>query len=545
MKSGPWRWLKRLPALLTMPRREPVEHSQRIVALQRHIILPVRLVAVVAAFHQLYQKPWFPEPVTTYAVVFETFLRVFEAYAFFTMTMTVVFYVVHRFPPYLVQWMVFVMGLADGVFLGGLTVLTGGFESVLYWVYPAVIVLNAISIPLATPQIVLNLLISISFLLAGVMESSSPSELNLANLLHPRSSPKVTSTTITNLPAIAAWLRQAPDPLVKPLWDNFSESTRTNLSAYLATGTHEAETKTALADDLNRLLFPLRALKAEVADTERAEVIVGSYMLRIIVLVLLSFCCYGVQALAAGQQRAEEEQQEFNARTSQLHAAGRLAAEFAHQIKNPLTIINNVTFSLQKAFKSSQSSQSQASRQIEIIQEEVAKADRIITQIMGYAQLSEGRIEKLDVVQQLNHVCDEVFPAGVPTDIRLHRDYTRDFPPLLMQLRHFSETVANLLQNAREAVSGHGDIWISAQCLSDYSVEISVRDNGPGIAPDKLERIFEAYYTTKPRGSGLGLAVVKHNVELYGGTVRVESGLGNGAKFVLTFPAKTLLKLGK
>jgi signal transduction histidine kinase len=73
-------------------------------------------------------------------------------------------------------------------------------------------------------------------------------------------------------------------------------------------------------------------------------------------------------------------------------------------------------------------------------------------------------------------------------------------------------------------------------------VEISVRDDGPGIAPDKIERIFEAYYTTKERGTGLGLAIVKHNVELYGGQVRVESELGKGAKFTLTFPAKTLLK---
>jgi len=69
-----------------------------------------------------------------------------------------------------------------------------------------------------------------------------------------------------------------------------------------------------------------------------------------------------------------------------------------------------------------------------------------------------------------------------------------------------------------------------------------VRDDGPGIAPDKIERIFEAYYTTKERGTGIGLAIVKHNVELYGGHVRVESELGKGAEFTLTFPAKSLLK---
>jgi len=69
-----------------------------------------------------------------------------------------------------------------------------------------------------------------------------------------------------------------------------------------------------------------------------------------------------------------------------------------------------------------------------------------------------------------------------------------------------------------------------------------VADDGPGIAPDKLERVFEAYFTTKEKGTGLGLAIVRHNVELYGGTVRVESVLGNGAKFTVIFPAKSLPK---
>ncbi len=103
----------------------------------------------------------------------------------------------------------------------------------------------------------------------------------------------------------------------------------------------------------------------------------------------------------------------------------------------------------------------------------------------------------------------------------------------------------NLLQNAHEALGGQGDIFVAAECHRDYSVEISVRDYGPGIPPDKIERIFEAYYTTKEKGSGLGLAIVKHNTELYGGTVRVESELGKGAKFTVIFPAKALMKIYK
>jgi signal transduction histidine kinase len=79
---------------------------------------------------------------------------------------------------------------------------------------------------------------------------------------------------------------------------------------------------------------------------------------------------------------------------------------------------------------------------------------------------------------------------------------------------------------------------VAARVRADLAVEITVTDNGPGIPPDALGRIFEAYFTTKERGTGLGLAIVKNNAELYGGSVRVESELGKGARFTIVFPAK-------
>jgi signal transduction histidine kinase len=264
------------------------------------------------------------------------------------------------------------------------------------------------------------------------------------------------------------------------------------------------------------------------------------FLLRLTVLLLTTVCCYGAQVLLERQRLAVEEAGEFTARESQLQSAGRLAAEFAHQIKNPLAVINNAAFSLQRALRENKTA---APGQIEIIQEEVARADKVITQIMGYAQLSEGRVEKLNVIEELDRAIAQVFPLAVPVKIKIHREFAPHFPPLLMQRGHLSEILANLLQNARDALGDNGNIFIIADCHRDHSVEISVRDDGTGIAPDKIERIFEAYYTTKEKGSGLGLAIVKHNVELYGGGVRVESELGKGAKFTVIFPAKALMKL--
>jgi signal transduction histidine kinase len=151
----------------------------------------------------------------------------------------------------------------------------------------------------------------------------------------------------------------------------------------------------------------------------------------------------------------------------------------------------------------------------------------------------------LNVIEELDRAIEQVFPAAVPTGIKIHRDYGAHFPPLLMQRGHLSEILVNLLQNAREAAGQKGNVFVTADCRLDYTVELSVRDDGPGVPPDKVERVFEAYFTTKEKGTGLGLAIVKHNVELYGGTVRLESKSGQGAKFILSFPAKALMKLSK
>ena len=104
-----------------------------------------------------------------------------------------------------------------------------------------------------------------------------------------------------------------------------------------------------------------------------------------------------------------------------------------------------------------------------------------------------------------------------------------------------SEILVNLLLNGREALAGQGTLQIIAGRLQPGRdvVEIVVADDGPGIPPDKLGRIFEAYFTTKEKGTGLGLAMVKHNAELYGGNVRAESVVGKGAKFTVTLPLKS------
>ncbi len=271
------------------------------------------------------------------------------------------------------------------------------------------------------------------------------------------------------------------------------------------------------------------------------EINAEPFLLRTFLLLLVAACCYGLQLLTERQRRIEEESRESALRQEQLHATGRLAAEIAHQLKNPLGIINNAAFTLQRTVKEGKT----ITQQIQIIREEVDRSDRILTELMGYARLNEGRVEKLDVIQEIESAITLVFPPGARYETELIRDFSTDLPALLAQRAHFSEILVNLLQNAREALDGKGKIWISIKVDEFYSLRLDIRDNGCGIPPDKVTRIFEAYFTTKAKGSGLGLSIVKHNTEMYNGTVAVSSIEGKGTLFTVKLPAKTVIRFRK
>lgn len=594
MNSPRWRKLKWMPRILATPPPEPSQQAARILAIQRNIILPVRAMVAAVVFYNLFPlnlngKESYRE------VLLETLQQYFIFYIIFNAAAAVLL-TLRRFPFRQVQWVVFAVGLVDGVLLAGLSAWTGGgFQSPLFWVFPGLIIINAVSIPLATPQIVLNLSLSAFYLGAGLLNI----RVNESDSNQTGAAPHHTAVAtflpgdIINLASLTTKLKAPPkeDGVSQYLSAQLAAKTRSLLSNY--TGGVDLQLKYALAEELGRIVtngsiydtqrfasvklsaqtsnllsqklatldlaklnrtllleaYPLeiknrRESKSRfmgstiVAEPVGEEGGTEAFILRLSILLLMTVSCYGVQVLSFRQQIAEEAVHKSAARNDELKAAGRLAAEIAHQLKNPLGIINNAVFSLQRGLKEGRTD---FSLQMEIIREEIDKSDRILTQLMGYAQLSEGRVEMLSLPEELDRAIAEVLPPGTSFATQTQRDYDPNLPEMLMQRSHLSVVLVNLLQNAREALAGHGNIFVQAHCRNGSAVEIIVGDDGPGIAADKLDKIFEAYVTTKDRGTGLGLAIVKHNVELYGGSVRAESELGKGARFILLFPAKTFI----
>ena len=261
------------------------------------------------------------------------------------------------------------------------------------------------------------------------------------------------------------------------------------------------------------------------------------FTIRVFFLVLMTAVCYGVQVLFDRDRQAQSEAREYSLRREQLRSTGRLAAEIAHRLKNPLAIINNAAFSLGRHLKEENSG---ASRQLNMIRGEVERSDMILTELMGYARLSEGRVERIDMKEELQGAIEEAFPPNHAFHVQLEKDLQEGLPPLMMQRAHLREIMVNLLVNAREAAGENGVVHISCRPSPDYAIELRIKDSGVGIPLDQREQIFEAYFTTKKKGTGLGLAIVKQNTELYGGEIVVESELGVGTEFILTFPTRVL-----
>lgn len=255
---------------------------------------------------------------------------------------------------------------------------------------------------------------------------------------------------------------------------------------------------------------------------------------RMILLTVLVLFCFAFQVLFDRQRRLREEQLELSIRNEHLKGMGRLAAEIAHQLKNPLSIISNASYNLQKNPQNQELLQSQSA----IIRDEIRRSDSILKNLIHDASDSVSPVRKLN----LRKVIDEAVLQAVPREVFPAVKVVFESPVnpefhLLMQSRHLSEILVNLLVNAREAMNNDGQITIHCGRASETSLFISITDAGPGIPAKSQIRIFEAFFSTKPNGTGLGLGIVKKYVELYGGFISLDSS-PSGTRFQIVFPEK-------
>jgi two-component system, NtrC family, sensor kinase len=230
-------------------------------------------------------------------------------------------------------------------------------------------------------------------------------------------------------------------------------------------------------------------------------------------------------------------QREILYQSEKLAALGQLVAGVAHEMNNPLAIISS-RIELMLAEAEGQPFPAQHFDDLKVIHRNVLRVAGVAQALRSFARQSSGDRRPVD----LNTVVTEtLLLAGKPmsTDnIRIATVLDPALPAILGDANALQQVLLNLLTNAREAMPHGGDIRIETAPDPERPGRacLTVSDTGPGIPAADLPRLFEPFYTTKPSGTGLGLAVSYGIVQDHLGTIAVSSTPGEGATFTLSFP---------
>lgn len=224
-----------------------------------------------------------------------------------------------------------------------------------------------------------------------------------------------------------------------------------------------------------------------------------------------------------------------------LAAVGELASTVAHGIRNPLA---GIRAAAQVALEDVEP----GSPVGESLDDIIAESDRLEMRVRSILDLSRpGMTDSTagDVEDVLHGLVAAVKPR-VPQGVRLVLDVANDLPPVRFDPQQLTEALEILVVNSLDAMKGraHGEVEVRARLDGAGNgtppmVAISVRDDGPGIDEARLQRVFELFYTTKPTGTGVGLAMAKRLVERQGGTIDAASTVGEGATFTIRLPLAT------
>jgi PAS domain S-box-containing protein len=227
-------------------------------------------------------------------------------------------------------------------------------------------------------------------------------------------------------------------------------------------------------------------------------------------------------------ERRRVEQQLFE--SEKLAAVGRLAASIAHEVNNPLEAIKNALYLMQ-----SDSGLEKNARFLEIARKETERVSHIIRQMLGFAR-QPGEVDWVDVNQLLEETLVLLEKKLKQSKIRLVREFDQHLPKIRARADQLRQVFLNLIINAQQAILNEGEIRITTASYEQAlqpSILIQMSDTGVGISEDDQARIFEPFFSTGKKGTGLGLWVTQDIVRQHGGRIEVLSEVGKGTVFNL------------
>jgi signal transduction histidine kinase len=232
-----------------------------------------------------------------------------------------------------------------------------------------------------------------------------------------------------------------------------------------------------------------------------------------------------------------EVQADRNRHVQELEELGKLTGQLAHEIKNPLSTIkvNLKLITEELAPDGDEQRFKRALRKTTVIQKELDRLEQILDGFLRYITRTELQLAETDINELVGDMVDFYSPQAQSHSIVIRQGLHNE--PLICKVDagKLKQVILNLFINAQQSMDKGGELIIRTDKQNKDAV-IQISDTGNGIAPDQLDNIFDAYYSTRPQGSGLGLPTAKKIVEAHNGTIAVASEPGRGTSFTVTLP---------
>jgi len=282
---------------------------------------------------------------------------------------------------------------------------------------------------------------------------------------------------------------------------------------------------------LRTITHPLKLLEESVKKISGGQIkeIIPSSSDREIVLLS--------EAFTRTLKELDLEYKRFTVQSDKLASLGIMISGVAHQLNNPLS---NISTSCQILIEEVEESDVNTIKEIlQEIEVQVERAKTMVYSLLEFSKKKEFKSELL-LLKDLVEDIMRLIRGDIPTRVELTVNIPEDIY-IIADKQRMQGAILNILKNAIDAIPDEGKVSISAEEYKDTkTVEIKIQDTGLGIEPDDSKKIFEPFFTTKGHGTGLGLFVTREIVQEHGGTITMDSVIGQGTTFTIKLPTKEL-----
>ncbi|MGQ9688383.1 MAG: sensor histidine kinase [Desulfobaccales bacterium] len=287
------------------------------------------------------------------------------------------------------------------------------------------------------------------------------------------------------------------------------------------------------------VVAPVEEVAGQVSAVTRQELfLVGFFFLAIILVpVTLIIVALSWNKILAREVKLKTdellESQERLVRSERFAAVGEAAAYVSHEIKNPLMVIGGLARQVQKKLEGEPALQ----EKLGVIQKEVQRLENFLGEVRDFTRPAPPMKQEININQVIHEVTTLVEGEAKKRGICLEEDLDQGLPDLHADPNQMKQVLLNLVKNSFEAMDSGGRVTLSSGA-DDAQVWFSVQDTGGGMTPEVLEKIFNPFFTTKEKGTGLGLAVIHKIISDHHGAITVNSSPEQGTTITVKLPRR-------